>query len=133
MSRTYRGFSFVELMVVVAIIAILASIALPAYRDYVLRTRRVAAQSDMLEIAQLAERFYTANTSYAGFALPAGWDTFPRNSGDPLYTVALVTTARTFTITATPAGPQSNEPCGTVSINHQNIRTSSTGDPTGCW
>ncbi len=59
-----RGFTLVEVMVTVAIIAILASVAIPAYQDQIRKARRSDGQSLLLDIAQQQERFLTANSTY---------------------------------------------------------------------
>ena len=61
-----RGFTLIELMVVVAIIGILASIAYPAYGNYVIKGNRSAAQSYMLELAQAQAQYFADNREYAG-------------------------------------------------------------------
>jgi len=74
--KKQKGFTLIEVMVVVVIVAILASIAIPSYREYVIRGNRRAAQAAMMEIATRQQQFFVANRSYAsaadlGFVLPA--------------------------------------------------------------
>ena len=71
------GMTLIELMIVVAIVALLASIAVPSYRQYVLRANRIEATTALLQLAAAQEKFYLQNNTYAGNALiddapPAG-------------------------------------------------------------
>jgi len=60
------GFTLIELIIVVAIIGILAAVALPSYREHVVRTNRAMAAGCLMEIAQMTERHYATNLSYTG-------------------------------------------------------------------
>ncbi|MFT3762137.1 MAG: type IV pilin protein [Pseudoxanthomonas sp.] len=129
-----RGFTLIELMIVVAVVAILAAIAYPSYTEYVRRSYRAQAKADLVEYAGLAERFYTANNTYAGFTLPT--NVSPREGGATvrynLTPAGAFGDASTFTITATPAGPQANDKCGTLSITQAGVKNSD-GALADCW
>lgn len=132
--RANAGFTLIELMVVVAVIGILASIAYPSYVDYVRKAKRSQAKADLVEYAQLLERFHTVNNTYVGFTLPAAQS--PRETGSAAnYTLALspAPTQSTFTIVATAAGAQAKDACGDIGINQAGTKTNSKGALKDCW
>lgn len=124
--RHIAGFTLIELMVVVAVVAILASIAVPSYQEQVRKSRRGQAKADMVEYAQMAERYFTVNNTYVGFALPVAQS--PRETGATArYTLALnpAPTASTFTIAATAVGPQASDRCGDLGITNTGAKSRS--------
>lgn len=128
-----QGFTLIELMITVAIVGILAAIAYPSYQEQIRRTHRTDAQSDLMELAQWMERRYTTANSYA---LPSGGLPFTQTprSGTARYnlTVVVGTGNQTYTLTATPAGAQASDSCGTMTLNQAGVRTK-TGTATDCW
>lgn len=132
-----KGFTLIELMIVVAAIAILASIAIPSYNDAVRKSRRGQAKSDLAEFAQVAERYYTVNNTYVGFESVAGSPLptqSPREAGATArYTLVYATTPTTFTISATALGDQANDYCGNLSLNQAGVKTNSAGTLSKCW
>lgn len=132
--KATRGFTLIELMIVVAVVAILAAIALPSYNDSVRKSRRGQAKADMLEIVQMLERRYTTNRTYLGIDI-SSMNQSPRQ-GTARYTLTLnPLTATTYTLTAVPQGGQANDArCGTLSINQLGAKTiTGTGTVADCW
>jgi len=136
--KTSAGFTLIELMLVVAVVAILASIAYPTYNDSVRKSRRGQAKADLVVLAQRAERYYTLNNSYAGFwASVASADKRSPREGTVAYTLARADDAslNEFVLSATPVGDQAADTaCGTLSINQAGVRArSGRGDISRCW
>jgi type IV pilus assembly protein PilE len=144
--RNSLGFTLIELMVVVAILGILLTIATPAYNEYVKKARRSDAKSALMSASQAMERFYTENASYNGAALGSGaTDIAKTSSVDGYYTIAFdstptaatacaatVTTnasASAYRLCATPTGSQSGDSCTVMSLSQTGAKLPATG----CW
>jgi type IV pilus assembly protein PilE len=116
LNKPHSGFTLIELMIVVAILGILASVALPAYREYVIRGKLPQATSGLSEMRTRAEQYFADNRTYVGFTcpLPAQASSFNFACSD--------LTATTYTITATGNGDVSGF---TYAVDQSNARTSS--------
>ncbi|MEJ1129295.1 type IV pilin protein [Variovorax sp. CCNWLW225] len=122
-SRRRNGFTLIEVMITVVIIAILASIAIPSYNRYVIRAKRSAAQAQMMEIANRQQQFLLANRSYAdkttltasGYALPADV------AANYDYTITVTTEIPGFVLTFTPSGTQQSD--GNLTLDNQGAKT----------
>ena len=131
-----QGFTLIEVMIVVVVVAILSAIALPNYTEYVRRSRRAEAQTQILQAAQFLERRYTTTGNY-GTALPTDLAQSPP-SGTAMYTIALATNAptnTTFTLTATPGTSMAGDKCGNFVLASTGAKsvTSATVAADQCW
>ena len=137
--RGAAGFTLIELMITVAIIAILTMIAYPSYQQYILKSHRTDAKTALLDLATRQERLFTLQNVYssAPAALGYGAASFPIaiQSGNQSYYVLSVqqvnnaASSPTYTAIATPTGPQQRDSCGTYSINQLGVQTN-TGNTT---
>jgi type IV pilus assembly protein PilE len=136
-----RGFTLIELMIVVAIIAILASIALPNYTEYVRKANRAEARTQILKAAQFMQRFYASNDRFdtdraaVAVALPSVLQQSPEQ-GTALYNLAVESTASAYTLTATPVtgGSMAADTCGNLILNHTNLKSvSGSSTAVQCW
>lgn len=139
-----NGFTLIELMITVAIIGILASVAYPSYQTHIVNTRRAAAKTCLSELAQFMERYYTTNLKYNedNASTPVA-NTLPtiqcRTELASFYTMEFVSgtlNERTYTIQAVPQGSQATNDaaCGTLSLDQSGVKGSSvTGAAASCW
>jgi len=128
--RKQNGFTLIELMITVAIVAILASIALPSYQSHVTSMRRTTAQACLLELTQFTERYYSTRMSYVDATLPASECT-TNLTGHYSFAFASAPTATAYAITATATGAQAirDAGCTPMQVTQTGARTPSSG----CW
>jgi type IV pilus assembly protein PilE len=135
------GFTLIELMVTLAIAAILVTVAIPAYNSQIRKSRRTEAKTALLDLAGREERVYSATNAYSNVPSALGYtvtpDSFPLTVGSGYYTVNVVVNApgaaATFTITALPVGGQGQDKdtlCTSFVVDQTGQQTAS--DPS-CW
>ena len=136
--RNAHGFTLIEMMITVAIVAILAAIAYPSYQQQVRKTRRADCEGVIMEMANALERYYTENNSYVGFTLGAGnnfSNQCPKDTGTAAtYNLSLPTlTANSFVIQAAPTGAQNGDMCGNLTLNQAMQKGVGSSTVSQCW
>jgi type IV pilus assembly protein PilE len=135
--RRLKGFTMMEMVIVLVIIAILASIAVPSYRRYVVRSHRVDAQRALTELAARQERFLYSNNAYSSDLADLGVDS---SVAGTYYSVAIDpanTSSTAFKLVATATGTQKRDDaqCQTLSLDQAGRQgsTGTTADDPDCW
>lgn len=129
-ARHARGVTLIELVIAVAIVAILIRIALPSYQQYTIRASRSAAQSELVELAGLQDRIYltsgayssNVSTAYTGLST-GGLGVTSGRSRDGRYAYSVTVSGASYTLTATPVTGSTQAGDGNLTINSQGQRT----------
>lgn len=132
----HRGFTLIELMIVVAVVGILASLAYPSYAEYVAKSRRAAMTAVLSQGQQFMERFYTENFSYYQVrgSTSVVTDVFPvaitqspqKGDGSAQYTVAVTVDAKlpeVYALKATRTGGMASDRCGDYTLDQYGRKT----------
>jgi len=122
-------------MIVVAVIALLGAVVLPAYQSQIRKAHRADAKASLTTAAQMMERYITEKSTYATATLGSG-GVFADRSENGYYALALTDlSAATFTLTAAPQGSQASDPCGTYTLNQAGARGVTGGSLSAaeCW
>ena len=141
-----RGMTLIEVLIVVVIISILASIAYPSYTDFITRSKRSTGQSALMQLADRQQQFFMDNKRFAATLTDLGYAADPFAIDDQgavvavgdassVYDISMNNlTAITFTAVADPVNIQATRDtdCGTLSLTHAGAKTASTGS-NNCW
>lgn len=148
MKIDYKGFTLVELMIVVAIVGILAAIGYPSYIDYVTKTNRSVGTSTLLQVTARQEQFYLDNKQYADDLTKLGYPANPfyvdnnteisgASSTAMLYKIEVNRTAvNKYTLSAVPLNQHltRDTKCGTLTLDNRGTKgESGTGSVSDCW
>lgn len=147
-NRNQRGFTLIELMIVVAIIGIIAAIGYPSYNNYIIKAKRSTAKSFLTQVATSQEQYYLDNKSYADDLSLLGYPGDPffvdknnhaaaATSSDAIYEIEITaSTATSYTLTAKPVNLQLKQDtkCGSLSLTNTGTKTvSGSSKVNECW
>lgn len=135
-----RGLTLVELMVVVAVLAIVSTIAYPIYTQQAQKARRTDGRQAVMSVALAAERWFARTGSYdtvslSSLAIPSGIDGGSISGLNAVsvgghYDVEYAPSGVVFSVTAAPRGAQSDDVCTEMTINQLGVKA---GSGAKCW
>ena len=145
MNKRQRGVTLIELMIVVAIVAIISAFAFPSYERYVARSKRAVGQNTLLQVADRQQQFFMDNKRFAADLTNLGFNANPfivddngaatvAGDADAVYALTLSNvTATTWTATAAPLNGQlaRDTGCGSLTLTQAGTKSSSGGGE--CW
>ncbi len=132
--RRNKGFTLIELMIVVVLVGLLARVAISSYSSYTKKSRRADAVNTLVAISMAEERYRANNATYG--TLAQVWNSVS-TSNQGFYTLSITNvTATSYTITATGTGTQSSDTEGATACNSMVLTFSNgsiTNTPAACW
>lgn len=139
-ARIQRGFTLVELMIVLVIVGILTSIAYPSYVGYTRRAKRAEAKALISDVSARLERYFFDNNKYTDVVTGLGFPVAGAKSAEGNYTAAVQAIAggsinTGYVITATPAGSHHDPKCENLTLNSRGAKgaTASGANVDECW
>ncbi len=134
MKHTTRqlGFTLIEVLVAMACVAVLVTVAWPSYQGLLERSQRAQARTALLQAAHWLERAASANGNYpASTDIPAS----VLQVEGQRYQIQVTSSPQSYALSATPIGTQSADACGTLTLNHLGVRGVQGGSQTAaqCW
>jgi type IV pilus assembly protein PilE len=140
--RFARGFTLIELMIVIAIVAILTAVAYNSYGRYSYRTRRADGREMLMRVAAAEERFFTNFNAYSGSITTAaaagglGFTTANSENGNYAVAVQLTGGAAGYLLIAAPIGVQAADSCGPLTLSDTGVKLpagTGPGNNGNCW
>jgi len=133
-----KGFTLIEVMIVVAIIGIISAIAYPSYMESVRKSNRADGKAALNDVAQRLQRCFTAYSSYTHASCGVGQtlNGGSVSSGEGMYTVTGAVAATTFTLTAAPVAGTTqagDSKCGSLTLTQAGVKGASGPQGTECW
>jgi len=145
-----RGFTLMELMIVLAIVAILLGVGLPGYQNIILKSNRAAGKGVLLDVAMRQEQFFINNKAYSdNLATSAGGLGYPAHpffinnqadktaasTSESIYQISVALVASVYTISATPVGRQTKDTgCGMLTLTSLGVKDENgTQSVADCW
>jgi type IV pilus assembly protein PilE len=127
-----KGFTLIEMLIALACVALLASLAWPSYQSLIMRSQRAQARASLLQAAHWLERAASANGSYP---LTADVPASVLQIDGQHYKMIITSSAQSYTLSATPLGTQAADTCGTLTLNHLGVRSVQGASQTAaqCW
>jgi len=131
-TRRQLGFTLIEVLVAMACVAVLVTVAWPSYQGLLERSQRAQARTALLQAAHWLERAASANGNYpASTDIPAS----VLQVEGQRYQIQVTSSPQSYALSATPIGTQSADACGTLTLNHLGVRGVQGGSQTAaqCW